>query len=441
VGRVWLRMKGNRFIPDIVPLDARYFVHEDDEDGMVWGSSFIERDKAQIEAAYPKAQMGGVKKAIVTEYCSREERRVYIRSQKVIEQPHGFKDRDKQSYCPYVVELSRITTTFMDEDAFEHQGEGLLWPVRLIYPELNRIATIDQSITFKAFTQSYQREVGQVNSGQEPDSPFEPGKTIEVEKGGKYDLIPLADIQDATKHGWSVLDQHKQQGSVSTIDYGNLTIPLPASGIKLLMGPKQLRLNQLLAAMKPFFEQTFEMATWQLDQLGKTIDIGRLGSRVSYSPSDLKQDYFLAVKFYPQDPVDNIANVSVADAMGTLVSEDYKRRHVLELQDPDGERDKVSAERLKQLVPLAGLIDDTLAMARQTTGADDPQNLIVAAALMEIEGMISARGMPPEQQAGGPAKPEPNAQQAAMAPLLGGGGGGRKPPDPTKEKSVEKGLT
>lgn len=448
VARIWLHKDNGVFVPDIMPVDARYFVHDEDVDGQTWGASFMERGKDQVLHQYPKAVVSG-RTAVVTEYIDRTMRKVYIGAMAntlntgnvatagqsglgvlIHEEEHNLVDRDGKPYCPYQVTLSSLGSQFADKDAFEHRGESIFWPVRKLYPQLNRIATIDQTTMDRAFTGSYQREVQNVNGTSKPQSPYTAGQTIEVEKGGMYQLIPINDIQQANLHGWNIVDSHKQQGSVSTVDQGQLGVALPASGIRLLLGPKQLRVENLARTMGIFFQGMFDMSTWQFIQFGMVARVGRPGSRVRYSGKDFKQEYYLSVKFFIQDPLDDIANASQAEALGDLVSDDTKRRSILKLENPDQEDAKVKAQQAEQAVPVLALYNRCVALIE--TDQDMEARIVQA----EILNILEQQQLTKQAQAQNQARkfeqngPEPVVERQApqaSSPLVGAGRGGRVP--------------
>jgi len=117
VGRSWVRQDGKRFVGDVVPVDARYFVHDVDADGIAWGCSFLKRSAALIKADYPKANVPTTY-GTVSEFIDRERRVVYVGPEalqdgggfgEIVEEvAHRWKDVDGRPYCPYNVVLSPL---------------------------------------------------------------------------------------------------------------------------------------------------------------------------------------------------------------------------------------------------------------------------------------------------------------------------------------------
>jgi len=109
----------------------------------------------------------------------------------------------------------------------------------------------------------------------------------------------------------------------------------------------------------------------QVIALGQAVKLGEPGFQRTYLPRELQGEYTINYRFYSLSAADLAANTALANSMGTLVSNDYKRRYVLKLQDPDGEGTKVDAESTKQLDPVIALIDQGLALIDENTPEAD----------------------------------------------------------------------
>jgi len=75
-----------------------------------------------------------------------------------------------------------------------------------------------------------------------------------------------------------------------------------------------------------------------------------------------------------------MANISVAAALGDTVSDDYKRREVIKLENPDAEESKIWAER-------APLMSQSVAKFKVIQGLIERKQLIEANLMAEELGM------------------------------------------------------
>jgi len=241
------------------------------------------------------------------------------------------------------------------------------------------------------------------------------------------DLVPIADIKNAAAAAGARLEGAKQQGSVASIDYGETNFStMPASGIKLLLGPKQLRVNQLLLAVSKWYRRAFEMARWQIISGAVNAPIGSRGSSRVYSLSDLKVDFDLNVQMFSVDPIDDIANISIATSLGNMVSRDYKRRHILQLENPEREKEMVELEEAEAEITILRWRNRAAACIER---GDDVGARIIKADILDL---LEQKRLAKEAQAQQRAQqfvrqgaPQAAGQQGGMmqTPLIGGNGG------------------
>ncbi|GAH13216.1 unnamed protein product, partial [marine sediment metagenome] len=75
-----------------------------------------------------------------------------------------------------------------------------------------------------------------------------------------------------------------------------------------------------------------------------TIELGTQKHKRSFETNQLKGEYDIKYRYFTKSPKTDIARYSIAAAAGDLLSNDTKRRDILQLQDPDGEKQKIDYE-------------------------------------------------------------------------------------------------
>lgn len=338
--RIKVDSEGN-LIPDVLPRDARFFVYENDQNGMVWGAPIMRRSKKQIEREYDKEIHDDFGEVI--DLWTTERNIVFVEKEVVIDEvnPYG--------YPPFVVSICPIGSTFNSEDATEHQGESIFWSNRELWKEKNRTATILQTLNIQALFGGLQYESSKGEAAPKPEeSPYGPRKVVPVEQGGGFKPIPVNDIKNATRMFYSVLDACLQRGSLSTIDYGTLTFPLSAVAITTLTGSRDDIFLPRIQAIALFYQALSRMIIDQCSTLD-SVKLWREGKENTYSKSDFNGDYSIKYRFYATSKEQTAADLSIATAAQGFLSGDTIRREILNLQDPDGEQVKWESEQAEKI--------------------------------------------------------------------------------------------
>lgn len=433
VGRCLMREEGDKLRPDVTGWDARYFVYENDSTAMIWGAAWNTQSKAQIERDYGIDIRG--KHAVVTDRWDDEINEIYIGGQLYTGGSQA-KDPDKHpermrkhglGYVPYVhMKSGAGLQSFMDAGIMEFQGESIFANNRGLLPELNRAASIFQTLTAMTFEGSYQLENSEGMEMTKPDNPMTLyRKLLPVEMGGGYRLIPINDVKNATRLFYNMLVGALQRGGLPNIDYGGLSFPLSAVAISKLTGSKDAIFIPRLNALAYFYRALSHMIKDQYLKGGYTADLGELGMERTYTSADLDHRFSTEYEFYSTSPEQDIANYAIgAQAMAIGMSRHTVFSDVLRLKNPTGEIMKSREEKVE-----AGDIAQTLYAAghEQISKGKDIQAEMT---LQQLELVLRQRaqgqdtGLAP-QRGGIPAGAE---SIKPMVDLFDSGGGGGTPP-------------
>lgn len=426
VARCCLRMENGNLVPDVLPIDARYFVYDTDENGLVWGASIFSRRWSQVEREYGIS--GGKGYAEVIDYWDKDKECVFIDGKLARTQPNIY------GYPPFVMAICPIGSMLYSARASEHQGESIFWPNRHLWEEKNRTASILQTLTHMSLFAPVQLESSHGMELPQPEiSPYKSKIVHPVEIGGGYRPMPIGDIKAATRLLYAVIDAALQRGSLPVIDYGTLSFPLSAIAITKLTSSRNDTFLPRLQNKSLFYQPLSYMIIDQATKYGEKIVVGKPGSKNIYYPSDLDGDYTITYRFYTETKEQEIADLQIASAAQNFLSSDTIRRDILKLQDPDGEKMKFLAEQAERA-------DEVLFLYRRACELiDNGQELEAYILAQRIRTILKQRRL---QQAVLENPPEASQGNVDLLPLLeqrgGGAMGRRKSAIPTEREEVER---
>lgn len=422
--------KEGNLIPDVLPLDARCFVREGDENGMSWGAPWFRQSKAQIEKEYTKPGDRKVNLEAyneVVDFWNPEKNVVFVNKQIIREQSNPYK------YPPFVESIVPFGSMFNTEGAIQHQGESIFWASRNLWDEKNRIATILTTMTIEALRGGMQLESKEgIGAAKPKESPFGAEKVNPVDMGGGYRSMPINDIKNATRLLYAIVDGDLQKAGFTALDYGSLTFPLAAITVtRLTVARNDIMLPHVQA--KAIFNQALSrMIINQCIMWNQTLKLGQPGNQNTYSASDLKGNYTISYRFLNIAKEQTVADLSIANAAQGYLSPDTIRRDVLKLKDPDGEKVKwesAQAERVDEVLFLYRRASSLLE-GKKVTLKNQVEAYILAQRIVTILNQRKAMGTlsPIEKKE----EPTPEPQSKNLLPLFAGKGG-----QPSTEEEAE----
>jgi len=425
-------------IPDVVPVDRRWFPYDTSTDGMIWGAPICSRSKAQIERQYPNL---GIKLKDtgnqVIDFWNSEKEVVFI------EKTIGAEEANTYKYPPFVIAKCPIGCMLNTEDALKHDGESIFWPNRNLWKEKNEIATILKTLSRKALKGGLeiQRGPNSPDRGKQPEeSPYDEDVVIETEIGGGFKQLPVNDIKSATRLLYSIVETCLQRGELTPLDYGTLTFPLSAVAILNLIAARNDIFAPILSMIASFYRSLSRMIIDQCVQLNQTIKLGRPGGYNTYSPSDFAGAFSIKYHFFLITKEQMAADLSITNTARGFLPDNYILREVLKVQDPDGLELELKSQQAEQA-------DEVLFLyrrARSLVDKDKPtlEEQIEAYILTErIKTILKQRRnlgtLSPDE---GKTKEEPSPEGLIPMFTQGGGQGGIKTPKPeARTEEVEGG--
>ena len=349
--------KGNLRI-EIIPMDYRFAQYDFDEFGLAWHSYTTTKSKSIIKSEFDITTKG--KTGEVVDFWTRENNFVFVDKELVISEDNPLKE------IPIAMAFSPAGLMFLDDDVEENRGESIFWLNRDMYPEANKTISVIQTLNSGALFPPLQKEFEEIPNKQ-PKNPPQGGKrtVIPVRKGELYHPMPREDVYQATRMAWSIIDSHIQQGSFSTIEFGTLQFPLSAVALENLAEGRELVLAPGLQGLSEMYLQSCELIRKQYIALGQTFELKGTGEQSKYAPKDIDKDYDISFKYFTGSRKYALAGISEAQAIGNLVTDDYKRRELIKMENPDKEKSLLDAQEAEGMHPeikvynqIKGFIED-----------------------------------------------------------------------------------
>ncbi|KKL61474.1 hypothetical protein LCGC14_2194940, partial [marine sediment metagenome] len=356
--RVTLRMtEAGIFVPDILPIDTRYFYYATDEDGFLWAAYQTLRSLSMIEATYPdvfsKITHPGntITHLVVTDLWDRGTNRIYVggsetqigqaNSQEVFAQDNIYKN------VPFNMQMVELGMMFKDPDSTEHYGESIYFLARDLFDEDNRQASINQTLSMKSIKPGEEWVSDQGTRATLPKiPPSSIGARTTADKGGGTQIVPTGDMKDAGKAIGAKIDRSIQTGTLSQTDLGNA--PVPVSGVAIIQleeASGEVFLPRL-AAKGLLYQDMSEMIIEQIQNLGvDEIKMGAKGHQQTYKVSDLEGEYDISYEYIVRTPQTDVARLSMADIASRWEDDDTIRRDRLKMTDPTDVKEKVAVDR------------------------------------------------------------------------------------------------
>jgi len=414
-----------KLVPDVMPVDTRFYIPNIGFRGLKWGANITYRSKSAIKDEYNKEVD---EESEVMDLYENDLNTIFITKEKQKQQKNPY------GYPPFVSAMAAAGSWLNDKDAYMHRGESIFWSNRGLFPEMNRTASIFQTLNVGSFAGAVQYESSAGVGAKKPKKPpWGIYSASPVEKGMGYKPFPINDIRQAARLFYAILYTRMQQGGLSAIDYGNLTFPLSAVAIARLTASRDQVYLPRLQAKASFYQQLYKMIIAQFIQLGMEAELGQEGLMRAYSPKDLAGDYLIQFRFFSESKEQEIANYSVAQAAVAFVSEHTIRRDIIKVRDPEAEEERIAAEQAEKVDEALFLYNRASKLIAQEK---DIEARIVANNLIRV---LKARQMPqamPTEGAGGKLQ-KPGGRQ--MIPLLGQGkGGGAASPEVGEEEELTK---
>ncbi len=383
-GRCELRMENSKLVADVTPWDTRFVTYEYGVDGLKWAAYTTYRSNWAVNDEY-KLNLPPSYAIEVIDFYDRTDNYVYVAGAREKIRPHNL------TYVPIVIERTPTGAFLRDAEFIQHDGESIYAANRELYEQKNKMMTIMQTLTVASFFGGLQYKSADGAAAEKPEiPPYGVRFVVPVDKDGGYEGMPITDIHNATRLGYDILESCIQRGSFPPTEYGSLSFPMSAVGLVELGQGRDQIIVPILQAWALFRQKLARMMVDQVKKRNLVCDIGIAGKKERYTSADLEGDYNISYKFANISPKDNIANVTISQSLGTLVSDDTKRREYLKLENPQGEEAKVLSELADKTIPELQIYE--MAKAKIMLGDKVGAKVLADKLSITLEQLVSGTG-------------------------------------------------
>jgi hypothetical protein len=407
--RILLFQDRNGFDVDILPIDMRKCVYTVGRYGLTRVAFWDPLDKDACKQEYPEYQTNA---STITRWdCwDSEYERIYLNGELYDVLPNNL------GHPPFVIQLCQ-QGTFLDTSsrALRMRGDSLFSSNRDLYPELNRISSILQTMNMLSLAPP---QVFKSESGKKlPSEPlYRLGRILAVQTTEGLEKIDGPDINGSTRFFMATLGGALQRGSISNIDWGNLQFQLSQVAIATLAGASKQVFTPRLKTMARFKRLMVKEALWQFNSFDMKADIGRSGKKRTYTRDDLAGNYTVDFEYLPNLPEETAATYGLAQMAQRWMDDRSIRKTILKYADYDDIDEKFLVQTAQKVSRALGLFQMAQALDKQ--GRSDEAKVLL------VEMGQALQGIAPEEvtRITGVEAPQASPEQKANALMVGNPG-------------------
>jgi len=412
--------KERTLICDITPWDSRFVFGRLGQDGFDWAAYETYRTKGSLRVEYPKADIpaGEDSEDIKVWNCfDKHENSIWADEQKVFYQPHHY---GRVPVCGQIVPMGSMMA---DKESRAAQGESIFFLIRDLIPELNRLASIMQSLNQKELDHAL-LWLTKEGLGAKPPRHRDltkPGKVVSADIGGGVQPVNFGDLK---RHAWllhSMIETRIQRGSLSNLDLGIMGNQ-PWSAVSLIEigeGRDQVFLPRL-GARGLLNQQIANMIIEQIQMTGATsVEIGTKGHKRTFDVSKLKGEYEIFFKYFVKSPKVDAARFAMATAAEGRIPDRAILRDILQREDPEEDERWLAWEEAAMLSPAIKMNRTIIKLLEMAKRGDKH-------AEFEAEVLAAQMGKTIEQVLAGevePIQPRETRKSKQLLPMFGSQGG------------------
>ena len=377
--------KTNELIPKLRYWDPLNLTYGLDEEGLWWTSYKTRRSRDVILAEYPDVNLKDTDTDIeVQDIWTREHNEVWIDNTEVIRREHKLKSHfSGDGYVPVILEIVPVGS-FGGEIEFE--GESLFYMIRDLVPEVNRLASLFQSLNQKQLDHALQFKTDSdeypLEETPDHDEVTSPRAVTQVPKGGGFELMPLGAFREQALWLNQMLEVRIQRGGLSNFDAGTFSQPMSGRAlIQVAEGRDQVFMPRL--GTRGLFNTG--VAEMMIDQIRSSGASQVIIAGQTYKVSDLEGEYDIRFDYTVKSPGRDIAKHQMAASVEPgLISQRTKRVTILEVEDNTGEERQLLIEMAARVFPTTLQYDIVRALVEEGELGDEDAELKAEMAAKEM---------------------------------------------------------
>lgn len=350
--------------PGLACWDWRYTTWEDGRDGLAYAAHSTRQKASDIQSQawykeikdtrlVEKVINRSATKSLIRDVWDFKHNEILIDEDKVFEQGHDY------GFTPVALQIVSLGSNLEDEDNEQYHGESVFFLIRTVMPELNRLASIMQTLNLRAVKAPMKAKRKGATSADEVPSHEEIAGMSAVtvmEPDEDIQAIDYGDAKRSAELAFNMFNQALSEGSLPPEAYGSIDLDL--SGVALVeLGERSggvlvPRLDTKALVNK----EIAEMFTRQCIQIGGSLEIGTHGHKRSFDMEKIKGEYDVKVKYFAKSPKLDLARYSMAAQAKTVgIPQRTIDEEVLQFPDPDGIERQRRWEQAEQLSPIIRL--------------------------------------------------------------------------------------
>ncbi len=414
----------DKLVKDISNWDTRHVTYELGHDGLQWAALHMKKSKDLVAAQY--GVLIAAKETDVLDVWTPDHNEIWVDGNRVSKLKDGSPRKEEHDYgfTPVIIEIVSLGSGgyLLDEHNKAAEGESIFFMIRTIIPELNRLASIMQTLNLKAVKPpvDWENKQGSQATPPEYEDLMAMGRVTSADIGGGARAISYGDAQRSAAIAQRTLMEAFEGGGITASELGLLGQPA-ASGVALLIaGEGRDRIfHPRLVSKGNLNVATARMGIKQTKQAfgDTTIPIGTEGYEADFDLRKLNGDYKIHYSYSIRSQQVEAGRASLAASFGNLIPDDAKRRDILHRDDPEGDERLLRAERAERTSPSISKFQEMKALTE--LGRDFEAELLAAELNLDVDRLLA--GEVPERA---PIQP---AQDPKQVLSLMGGGAGRVP--------------
>jgi len=420
IARILLSQDSFGFNVDLLPVDARKCIYAVGAWGLSKVAFWDTLDKDMCREEYPDYKPAG-ETVLRWDYWNNWEENIFLDGEFYEAIPN------KCGHPPFAIALCN-QGTFLDTStrALRMRGDSIFSANRELYPELNRIASILETMNLLSLSPP---QVFYSESGKKlPDEPiYRQGRVVAMKIGEKIEKIETPDIQGSGRFFIATLSGALQRGSISNIDWGNLQFQLSQVAIATLAGASRQVFTPRIKTMERFKRLLCKEARWQFNYFNMSANIGRTGKKRIYTPDDLAGEYTVDFEYLTALPEETAAAYGLANMAQRWMDDKTIRKTILKYSDYDDIDEKYLIQTAQKVSRALGLFQMAEALDKQ--GRKDEAKIL----LVEVGQTLEAAVGKEVAELTGVEMPEASPEQKALAL-----GQGPATPDSSQVRTTRK---
>jgi hypothetical protein len=420
--------------PNVLPVDMRYCPFDED-----WAANHVRRKGWKIEQEYGILGLDADKIYHLYDYWDENVNEVWLQEGTAGKTAQGRPVKEKPNewgFVPFVIQFPSTGMNTLDEGYEKYEGESILYLVRDLIPEWNRLMSIQQTKAMELIRPPYVHQ-GTPGATDPQEYPGQIGQNMEYREGEKPEPLQVPDLNRAFLQAEASMSSALHEGSPNISDLADISGARNASWVVEQTQVRDRIIVPLTQCLSIFYQRASTMLIRgrRTANILKPVGIGATPGGKVYSGADLPDPDTITIKheYMPDNPHQKLADYSVGIALQGVLSEDTILRDVMKVDDPDGEIDKKRSEEARRANPVIFYYDMASSLIDQAKRVtDEEQERLLRKAKITADSMVEAikkrklSSVDQPQQQPAPMAPPKGNQQALLAlpGLMGGGNGG-----------------